>query len=150
MCYFIDLLIHSANNEQASVSIADQLPTSTMGPERSVRASSEEIDSVLFSGEVAPSSKQVRTIATKHQGRGWASATQASIHRTEEDYHSKKPGWDNKLSKCKNTLARSVVESAFTKHTPNSWNGKRFPSPQGNIVPEKEVITDQGPSFNSV
>ena len=165
MCYFVELLINSANNQQACLSIADGLPTFIMGPERSrkrVRATSDEIEAVLFSGEVAPitapstnpitapSSKRARITATNHQERGWASAAQPAIHRTEKEYNSEKPGWDNKLAKCKNALARSVVESAFAKHTPSGWKGKRFCSTQGNIVQEKEVITDQGPSFNSV
>ena len=157
MCYFIDLSFDSAQNEQASLSIADHVATSTMAPERSrkrLRASSDKIESVLFSGEVGPvaasSSKRVRITTTKHQKAGWASAAKPSKHRTEQEYTSKKPGWDDKLAKCKNALARSVVQNASAQYTPCVWKGKRFPSNQGSIVLGKEVMTDQGPSFNSV
>ena len=47
--------------------------------------------------------------------------------------------WEIKVAKCKNRLARSVVDKAFAKNTPAGWKGKRFLN-EGNIVPEKEVM----------
>ena len=123
------------------------------------RASSAELDSILFSdfnsvataqgsgtnsagvsanAGRAPSSKRARTTTKKHQ-KGWDSAGKPAKHRTAQDSASKKPMWEAKLAKCKNKLARAVVDKAFAKNTPGGWKGKRF-CDERDIVPEKEVM----------
>ena len=157
MCYFIELLLHSADNEQASVSMADQLLASTLASEPSrkrLRALSDEIESILFSdldpvaaadgsstNSAAVSEDEGRAPSSKRARTGWDSAAEPSKHRSAQDFASKKPAWEVKLAKCKNAMARAVVENAFAKNTPNGWKGKRFPSNEGTIVPEKEVMT---------
>ena len=133
--------------------------------QKRLRASSNELESILLLGQLDPvaaadrtgtnstaatqnggfvsSSRCVRLTATKHKRGGYASAGKSSHQRTAQEYTSKEPGWEHKLAKCKNALARSVVQNTFTKHTPSGWKGKRFH--QENIVPQKGVITDQEP-----
>ena len=99
---------------------------------RRVRAESNEIDSILFS--------DLDSVAAA-DGSSTNSAAKPSKKRTAQEFISKKSVWEYKLAKCKNALARSVVQNAFTKHTPSGRKGTRFPSNEGNIVPEKEVMT---------
>ena len=129
MCYFIDLSYDSAQNEKASSSIAEQVATSTMAPERSrkrLRASSDELESVLFAqadfvtaathNEGSRPAKRERLTARKG---GWPAAGNPSHQRTIQEYTAEKPGWEQKLAKCKNALARSIVQNAFMTHAPN-------------------------------
>ena len=91
-------------------------------------------------GGSAPPSKRARINTTK-QHKGWQSASKPARNRTAEELRLKKPVWQAKLAKLKNALARSVVQNAFTKHTPSGWKKKRFDANEGPVVPEKEVMT---------
>lgn len=94
------------------------------------------------SDQVTRPAKRACLIVGKQNKEEWTAASHSSSTRSMQEYVDKKEGWDPKLKKCKNALARTTVCKAFAGHEPKGCKGTRFS--QKDVIPEKGVINDQG------